>query len=184
MLGGNILKTNLLRRTKLPGKPVTCVALTTNAISPSTNIEHLGAKVPWWTRQTQSLVSWYLLLVEFLAYSLCSHVIGDTKWLVDCWVWRLSYVTQLCCGARQWQPEFSLSTMRKEIWLLNWPDGASLPLPGLGRHCQYLSLWLSHPYASVVDQMPPDRYLLSRETAIAIGRFKWNLAGFDLLASS
>ena len=59
------------------------------------------------------------------------------------WVWRLSYMTQLCCGVRLWQPELSLSTKRKEIWLLNWPDGASLPQPVLGS--QYLSLWLSHP---------------------------------------
>ena len=44
MLGGNILKRKCLRRKKLPGKLVTCVDLTTNPISLSINIEHLGVK--------------------------------------------------------------------------------------------------------------------------------------------
>ena len=43
----------------------------------------LGVKVQWWTRQAQSLVSWCLLLMEFLAHSLYGHV-GRKEGRVGC----------------------------------------------------------------------------------------------------
>ena len=80
----------------------------------------LGVKVQWWTRQAQSLVSWCLLLMEFLAHSHYGHVVRKEGRLVALSCLTLCDPWTIAC-----QDPLFMGFSRQEYW-----SGLPFPSPG------------------------------------------------------